>query len=124
MNERTLETGGETLRVGSMVIVFDGNKQKERAVTQIGTKRIHIDSPGRGGAIPFDKETRQSVQAGYTFYFRTHTEVAGYARQDAAKARLRELGMDPTFLKGPDFSRYDVEVLEQVIEILEANSPK
>lgn len=124
MNERILETGGETLRVGSTVIIFDGNSQKERAVTQIGTKRIHIDSPGSGGPVPFDKETRQAVQAGYAFYFRTHTEVAAYARQDATKARLRGLGMDPIFLRGPDFDRYSFDVLEQVIELLEANSPK
>lgn len=124
MNERTLETGGEVLRVGSMVIVFDGNSQRERAVTQIGTKRIHVESIGRGAPIPFDRETRRGLQAGYSVYFRTRTEVTAYARHDAAKARLRDLGMDPIFLRGSDPTRYSVEVLEQVIGILEASSPK
>lgn len=124
MNERTLETGGEVLHVGSMVVVFDGNSQKERAVTQIGTKRIHIESVGRGAPIPFDKETRQGSQSGYALYFRTRTEVAAYARRDAVKARLRSLGMDLHFQGRTDSDRYAVEVLEEVAGILEANAPK
>lgn len=121
---RTFESGGETLAVGSTVIIFDGNSQKERAITQVGTKRVHIESERGQQATPYSLETRTNLQGQYTSYFRTKTEVAEYARRDIIRNRLQGLGVDFTvqFLNGG--RKYSAEALERVIGILEADTPK
>lgn len=122
MSERTFETGGETLRVGSTVVVFDGNSQKRRQVTEIGTKRIFIESTGSGyKPIPYSKEDRKSQQGVYSSYFKTETEVAAELHRELTRSRLRDLGIEARLgAPGNDgFSRYSTETLEQVAILLE-----
>lgn len=124
MTERTFEIGGEVLRVGSTVIVFDGNRHREKAVTAIGTSRIHIESLGVGKPVPYDKKTRRSLQGAYGSYFRTKTEVAATQRRDLVRARLRDLGLEVRVAGNRDFSEpYSTELLEEVAGMLQAALP-
>lgn len=120
MAERTFETGGEVLEVGSTVVVFDGNSQKEVAVTEIGTKRIFLDSPWGFRPIPYSRETRVSLQGAYHSYFRTKTEVAEEQRRAVLKAQLKDLGLMPTIAGGgkDGLHPYGTSVLEQLVEYL------
>lgn len=123
--ERTFETGGEVLRVGSIVVVFDGNSQKELAVTEIGTRRIFIESP-YGKPIPYSQTDRKSQQGAYGSYFRTRTEVAQEQERTLAKSRLRDLGIEARVIGfGEDgLARYSTETLGRVADLLEAESLK
>ncbi|AXH66295.1 hypothetical protein SEA_SATIS_134 [Streptomyces phage Satis] len=125
MKERTFETGGEVLHVGDTVIVFDGNSQREREVTEIGTKRIHIEAVYGGNPVPYSKENRRNLQGNYTSYFRTKTEVAERQRRDLVKSKLRDLGIEAR-MTGPhdDLDRYPVEMLEEIAGMLEAHRLK
>ncbi|QJD53706.1 hypothetical protein SEA_KELA_135 [Streptomyces phage Kela] len=119
--ERTFETGGEVLRVGSKVVVFDGNSQRELAITDIGTKRVFIESPYGFKPVPYGKEDRSSQQGAYHSYFRTKTEVAQEQVRAMTKARLRDLGIEAR-MAGPGkdgLSPYSTETLRDVIAVLE-----
>jgi len=100
--ERTFETGGEVLRVGSKVVVFDGNSQRELAITDIGTKRVFIESPYGFKPVPYSKEDRSSQQGAYSSYFRTKTEVAQEQVRAMVKARLRDLGIEARMVDSSD----------------------
>lgn len=117
----SFETGGEVLTVGSMVVLFDGNRQKECAITAIGPKRVTIESPYGHKPIPFSRETRQALQGGYTLYFRTKTELAAEQRRTLAKSRLRDLGVEAR-LAGPGkdgLDGYSTDTLIRIAEMLE-----
>lgn len=122
MSERTFEVGGEILRVGSTVVVLDGNSQRRRKVTEIGTKRIFIESATSHKPVPYSKTDRKSQQGAYPSYFRTETEIASEHRRDLAKSRLRDLGVEARL--GPPqrdgLSPYSTETLEEVAALLEA----
>lgn len=122
LTERTFETGGEILRVGSTVIVFDGNSQKKLLITSIGTKRVFIESP-YGKPIPYGIADRKSQQGAYLSTFKTETEVAAELRRQVAKSRLRDLGVEARMGKPPEdgLSPYSTETLEQVAAILAAS---
>lgn len=121
MNERTFETGGEVLKAGSTVVVFDGNKTRRLKVTEIGTKRIFIESATSHRPVPYSKEDRKSQQGLYGSYFRTETEVAVMQRRELVRSRLRDLGVEAKVgAPGHDgFSVYTTETLEQVAVLLE-----
>lgn len=123
--ERTFETGGEVLRIGSIVVVFDGNSQKELSVTEIGTKRIFIESP-YGKPIPYSQEDRKSQQGAYGSYFRTRTEVSQEQERILAKSRLRDLGVEARVAGyGEDgLAPYSTETLNRVADLLEAEIVK
>lgn len=122
MGERTFETGGEVLRVGSTVVVFDGNSMKRLKVTEIGTKRIFIESATSHRPVPYSKEDRKSQQGAYGYYFKTETEVAAIQRRELTRSRLRDLGIEARLgAPGHDgFSAYSTETLERVAALLEA----
>lgn len=126
MTERTFETGGEVLHVGDTVIVFDGNSQKECPVTEIGTKRIFIDSPYGFKPVPYSKETRVVLQGAYHSYFKTKTEVADDQRRAVLKAQLKDLGLMPTIAGGGNdgLSVYPTIVLEQLVEYMTDQAEK
>lgn len=126
MSERTFETGGEILRVGSTVVVFDGNTQRRLKVTEIGTKRIFIESATSHRPVPYSKEDRKSQQGVYGSYFRTETEVAADQRRAALKSRLRDLGVEARMKSGPEdgLSIYPNDVLEHVAEYLSDQAEK
>lgn len=117
----SFETGGEVLTVGSKVVVFDGNSQRELAVTSIGTKRIFIESGYGFRPVPYSKETRQAQQGQYTQYFRTLTEVADHRIRASVKSRLRDLGIEARVVgHGKDgLDPYSTETLRQVVELLD-----
>jgi hypothetical protein len=121
MSERTFETGGEILRVGSTVVVFDGNKVRRLKVTEIGTKRVFIESATGNRPVPYSKEDRKSQQGAYGYYFKTETEVAAIQRRELTRSRLRDLGIEARLgAPGHDgFSVYTTETLEQVAVLLE-----
>lgn len=121
MSERTFETGGEVLRVGSTVVVFDGNSVKRLKVTEIGTKRIFIESATSHRPVPYSKEDRKSQQGAYGYYFKTETEVAAIQRRELVRSRLRDLGIEARLgAPGCDgFSVYTTETLEQMAALLE-----
>lgn len=120
---RTFETGGEVLRVGSTVIAFDGNMHREVAVTDIGTKRIHLESLGRGKPVPYDKDTRRSLQGAYASVFRTKTEMADQQRRDLLRAKLRDLGFEVRVSGTRDWlAPYTTDFLENLVEIIHANN--
>jgi hypothetical protein len=124
MQERTFETGGEVLKVGSVVVVFDGNRHREREVTSIGTSRIHIESTGTGKPIPYDKETRHSLQGQYGSIFKTKTELAEQQRRDLVKVELRDLGFEPRVTGIRDWlAPYSTEFLEELAGLLRAKNP-
>jgi len=122
---RSFETGGEVLTVGSTVILFDGNSQKECPITEIGTKRVFIGSPYGFKPVPFSRETRHALQGAYTLYFKTKTEVAEERRRTLAKARLRDLGIEARLVgHGKDgLEPYSVDTLNEVADLLEARHP-
>ena len=122
MVERTFETGGEVLRVGSKVAVFDGNSQRELAITEIGTKRIFIESAYGFKPVPFSKEDRTAQQGAYHQYFKTLTEVSLEQERASVKSRLRDLGIEARIAgHGKDgLEPYSVDTLREVAGILEA----
>lgn len=120
MTERTYETGGEVLRIGSTVVVFDGNTVRRLKVTEIGTKRIFIESATSHRPVPYSKEDRKSQQGAYVSYFRTETEVAADQRRAVLKSKLRDLGIEARMKGGGEdgLSIYSNLVLEQLVEYL------
>jgi hypothetical protein len=118
----SFETGGEVLTVGSKVVVFDGNSQRELAVTSIGTKRIFIESAYGFKPVPFSKEDRTAQQGAYHQYFRTLTEVTLEQERAFVKSRLRDLGIEARISgHGKDgLDPYSVDTLREVAGILEA----
>jgi hypothetical protein len=125
VRERTFETGGEVLRVGDAVIVFDGNTQRERAITEIGTKRIKIESMHGARPVPYSKETRHDLQTAFSGYFKTKTEVAEQQRRDLVKSKLRDLGIEARMTgHHTDLDRYPVDLLEKIAGMLEAHRMK
>lgn len=121
MAERTFETGGEVLRVGSKVVVFDGNSQRELEITEIGTKRIFIESGYGFKPVPYSKVDRRTQQGAYASYFKTLTEVAEEQRHALAKSRLRDLGVEGRIIGHgrTGFDQYSVDTLNEVAELLE-----
>lgn len=119
---KSFETGGEVLVVGSKVVVFDGNSQRELAVTDIGTKRIFIESAHGFRPIPYSKEDRTAQQGAYHQYFRTLTEVALEQERASVKSRLRDLGIEARVAgHGKDgLAAYSVDTLREVAGVLEA----
>ncbi|WGV35835.1 hypothetical protein SEA_FRANKENWEENIE_146 [Streptomyces phage Frankenweenie] len=117
----SFETGGEVLTVGSKVVVFDGNSQRELAITSIGTKRIFIESAYGFKPVPFSKEDRSAQQGAYHQYFKTLTEVANEQIRASVKSRLRDLGIEARIVgHGKDgLDRYSTETLRQVAELLD-----
>lgn len=119
VQEQTYETGGEVLRVGDTVIVFDENRHRELKITSIGRKRVHIESLNGYRPVPYDKETRKSQQGAYGSYFRTKTEVAEQQHRALLKSQLRDLGIEARIKgNGDGLDPYSNAVLEQLVEYL------
>lgn len=122
MKEREFEIGGEILRPGSKVVVYDGREYDDCTVTRIGTRRIYIDVRGRESAFSMADRADTEKSYGYTRYFRTKTEVAATKRREALIARIFDLGLQPTRIDGKGSLRfYSDETLEGVIALLEAH---
>lgn len=125
MAERSIEIGGEVLKVGDTVVIRGlgrrGDVSDEALITKIGTKYIHLRSNGR--ETQFSIETRQDAvnTRGVPASFRTRTEVAQIEKRQSLVLRLYELGFQPTDKFRNAFGRYDDEVLERVIAVLSEN---
>lgn len=115
--ERTVEVGGEILRVGDRVVVYTGRERQDREIAKIGTKLIYLIQYGR--EEPFDIATRRRTAAsGYVPQFRTRTEAAAMDRRRDLLLQLRGLGLQP--VEGPlsDLTGYPDRALEEVIGVL------
>lgn len=117
--ERVIEVGGETLKAGDTVIVYNGRSSREAPITRIGTRRIFLKVHGR--EAPFSIESRKDCvnTAGYTPYFRTRTEEAAGLKRQTLMTRLNELGLGAHSSDDWLLSRYPDGVLEKMISILE-----
>lgn len=114
--ERTVEIGGEILKVGGTVKVYTGRSSLDAEILRIGTKRIYLKLHGR--ETPFSLETRKDCENdyGYAPYFRTHTEVKQRLKRNTLLTELRDLGIQDA--SGNDLEDYPDEALEEIIAVL------
>lgn len=125
VKEREIEVGGEILRTGSKVVVYDGREYDDCGVTRIGTRRIYIEVRGRESAFSIESRVDTEKNYGYTRYFRTKTEVAAVKKRERLIGRLFDLGLQPTRVDGKGSLRhYPDEALEQIIAVLDAHKPE
>lgn len=121
MAQRTVEIGGETLGPGSVVIVFDGNSQKERVVASVGTRRIQLECGGKN-PVPYSLDDRKNRDGAYVSWFKTKTEVAQIVRRNHLVSRLRDLGAEARVLGAKTgFDPYPNEVLQAVADLLQGH---
>lgn len=124
MKDREFKVGGEVLRPGSKVVVYDGREYDDCEVTRIGTRRIYIEVRGRESAFSMTDRVDTEKNYGYTRYFRTKTEVAAVRKRESLLGRIFDLGLMPTRSDGLGSMRgYPDEALEGVIAVLEAHKP-
>src|SRR5688572_8622666 len=114
--ERTVEVGGEILKVGGTVKVYTARAPRDAEILRIGTKRIYLKLNGR--ETPFSLETRKDCEndRGSAPYFRTHTEVARSLKRNTLLMELRDLGIQGT--QGASPKGYPDEALEEMVAVL------
>lgn len=119
MAERTVEVGGEVLKVGDTVIVREWRGSEEREIVRIGVKNLYLKKHGNEEEA-FNIATRKSLtnRTGTGAAFRTRTEVARMEKRDGLILRLHELGLQPVEGSRKPLDRYDDEALERVIAVL------
>lgn len=123
MKDRTVELGGETLRAGKTVVVYERGTSEAREIARIGTANVHLKRGSREEAFRIKDRHKVEPSNGTGSFFRTHTEVARTEKRQALIARLRELGLRSTDSFGSEaLERYPDGVLEKVIAVLIENT--
>lgn len=115
-----MEIGGETLHVGSTVVVDRGQSREVREITKIGTKNLYVKNGPREDAYEIATRRKLGHSTGAGSRFRTNSEVAAADHRMKLVARLNVLGVRPTdqFVGRKSLRDYPDEALEEVISIL------